>query len=138
MKNLLTLLFILPFIVFSQKSVIGKPYNLDGLEIAQFDFTQPMNYDEATEACSKLGDGWRLPTRDELEKIYENKSKLDGFVSPIYISDSSEYFTDNSFYYWSNSSYDSDYVWCIGFEHKFIAVTLKTSYLYVRAVKMTE
>ena len=120
MKNLLTLLFILPFIVFSQNSVIGKPYNLNGLEISQFDFTQPMNYDEATEACSKLGDGWRLPTRDELEKIYENK------------------ITDNSFYYWSNSSYDSDYVWCIGFEHKFIAVTLKTSYLYVRAVKMTE
>ena len=135
MKNLLTLLFILPFIVFSQKSVIGKPYNLDGLEIAQFDFTQPMNYDEATEACSKLGDGWRLPTRDELEKIYENKSKLDGFVSPIYVSDNSEFSIGNNVYYWSSSSYDSDYIWVIGFTHNFVAVTLKTEYLYARAVK---
>lgn len=138
MKNLLTLLFILPFIVFSQKSVIGKPYNLNGLEIAQFDFTQPMNYEEATEACSKLGDGWRLPTKEEMEEIYENKSKLGGFISPVYVSENSEFFMDNNVYYWSSSCYGSNYVWVIGFTHKFVAITLKTGYLYARAVKMTE
>ena len=135
MKNLLTLLFILPFIVFSQKSVIGKPYNLDGLEIAQFDFTQPMNYDEATEACSKLGDGWRLPTKDERTLIYENKNQIKGFVSQLQIQNDSEYYTDPNIYYWSGTEHDDMYVWIQGFTNTTIAVTKKTSYLFVRAVK---
>jgi hypothetical protein len=135
MKTLLTLLFILPFFVFSQKSVIKKTYNLNGLEIAQFDFLNPMTYDEAVKACSKLGDGWRLPTKEEMEKIYENKDMLGGFVSPIYVSDNSEFFVDNNVYYWSGSSYGSDYVWVIGFTHRFVGVTLKTGNLFARAVK---
>jgi hypothetical protein len=135
MKTLLTLLFILPFFVFSQKSVIGKTYNLNGLEIAQFDFLDPMTYDEAVRACSKLGDGWRLPTKEEMEEIYENKNMLGGFISPIYVSDNAEFSINNNVYYWSSSSYGSDYVWVIGFTHKFVAVTLKTEYLYARAVK---
>ena len=135
MKTLLTLLFILPFFVFSQKSVIKKTYNLNGLEIAQFDFLDPMTYDEAARACSKLGEGWRLPTKEEMEEIYENKDMLGGFISPIYVSDNSKFSTDNNVYYWSSSSYESEYVWVIGFTHKFVAVTLKTEYLYARAVK---
>ena len=135
MKTLLTLLFILPFFVFSQKSVIKKTYNLNGLEIAQFDFLDPMTYDEAARACSKLGEGWRLPTKEEMEEIYENKDMLGGFISPIYVSDNYKSSTDNNVYYWSSSSYESEYVWVIGFTHKFVAVTLKTEYLYARAVK---
>ena len=54
MKTLLTLLFILPFFMFSQKSVIGKTYNLNGLEIAQFDFLEPMTYDVAVKECLKF------------------------------------------------------------------------------------
>jgi hypothetical protein len=134
-KTLLALLFILPLFVFSQKSVFKKTYNLNGLEIAQFDFLDPMTYDEATRACSKLGEGWRLPTKEELEEIYENKSKLGGFISPVFVSDNSEFFIDNNVYYWSSSSYGSNYVWVIGFTHKFVAITLKTGYLYARAVK---
>ena len=125
----------LSFFVFSQKSVIKKTYNLNGLEIAQFDFLDPMTYDEAARACSKLGEGWRLPTKEEIEEIYENKDILGGFVSPIYVSDNSKFSTDNDVYYWSSSSYESEYVWVIGFTHKFVAVTLKTEYLYARAVK---
>ena len=135
MKTLLTLLFMLSFFVFSQKSVIKKTYNLNGLEIAQFDFLDPMTYDEAARACSKLGEGWRLPTKEEMEEIYENKDMLGGFISPIYVSDNSKFSTDNNVYYWSSSSYESEYVWVIGFTHKFVAVTLKTEYLYARAVK---
>jgi hypothetical protein len=135
MKTLLTLLFMLSFFVFSQKSVIKKTYNLNGLEIAQFDFLDPMTYDEAARACSKLGEGWRLPTKKEMEEIYENKDMLGGFVSPIYVSDNYKSSTDNNVYYWSSSSYESEYVWVIGFINKFVAVTLKTEYLYARAVK---
>ena len=135
MKTLLTLLFILPFFMFSQKSVIGKTYNLNGLEIAQFDFLEPMTYDVAVKECLKLGSGWRLPTKEEMEEIYKNKNSLGGFVSPIYVEDNSEFYIDNNVYYWSGSSYGSDYVWVIGFTHKFVGVTLKTGYLYARAVK---
>ena len=135
MKTLLTLLFMLSFFVFSQKSVIKKTYNLNGLEIAQFDFLDPMTYDEAARACSKLGEGWRLPTKEEMEEIHKNKDMLGGFISPIYVSDNSKFSTDNNVYYWSSSSYESEYVWVIGFTHKFVAVTLKTEYLYARAVK---
>lgn len=28
-----------------------------------------------------LGDGWRLPTKDELNVLYENKDKIGGFAS---------------------------------------------------------
>ena len=94
-----------------------------------------MTYDEAVRACSKLGEGWRLPTKEEMEEIYENKDMLGGFISPIYVSDNSKFSTDNNVYYWSSSSYESEYVWVIGFTHNFVAVTLKTEYLYARAVK---
>jgi hypothetical protein len=134
-KTLLTLLFILPFFVFSQKSVIKKTYNLNGLEIAQFDFLDPMTYDEAVRACSKLGEGWRLPTKKEMEGIYENKDMLGGFVSPIWVADNFEFYPSGNVYYWSSSAYDSNYVWVIGLTHRFVAVTLKTEYLYARAVK---
>ena len=120
MKNLLTLLFILPFIVFSQKSVIGKPYNLNGLEIAQFDFTQPMNYEEATEACSKLGDGWRLPTKEELNILYQNKDKIGGFANK---------------YYWSSTEDGSGNVWWQDFGDGYQNVYYKGANDYVRAVR---
>jgi hypothetical protein len=42
MKTLLTLLFILPFFVFSQKSVIGKTYNLN------------KRYDEHLSGCGSI------------------------------------------------------------------------------------
>jgi len=38
-------------------------------EIAEHDFQKEMTYDEAVIACSKLGDGWRLPSIDEYEEI---------------------------------------------------------------------
>ena len=30
-----------------------------------------MNWENANYACSKLGNGWRLPTQDELKAMYE-------------------------------------------------------------------
>ncbi len=35
-----------------------------------------MTWDDAKEACANLGDGWRLPTKDELNILYENKHKI--------------------------------------------------------------
>ena len=39
--------------------------------VAENDFEYQMNWAEAEEACYNLGDGWRLPTKKELEIIYK-------------------------------------------------------------------
>ena len=39
------------------------------------------DWDDAKKACKNLGNGWRLPTKDELNLLYENKDKIGGFES---------------------------------------------------------
>ena len=58
-------------------SIIGRPYRIGNLEIAQFDFADLMNWDDAYKACSNLGNGWRLPNRNEIEVLYNNMEKID-------------------------------------------------------------
>ena len=41
-------------------------------------------------ACAALGGGWRLPTKDELNILYENKDKIGGFASNNYWSSTEE------------------------------------------------
>ena len=52
--------------------------------VAENDFPETMPLDEAIEACADLGDGWRLPTMDELNLMYENKDKIGGFAKEYY------------------------------------------------------
>ena len=120
MKTLLTLLFILPFFMFSQKSVIGKTYKLDSIEIAQFDLPDEVTWYNAKRECKELGKGWRLPTKGELEKIYNNRDLIGNFVSTNY---------------WSSSSFSSEYAWMQVFAHKLIAISLKEGHLNARAVR---
>ena len=61
-----------------KQKVIGTTIKIRNLEVAQFDFAQIMNWDLAKLACEALGDGWRLPTKDELNILYRNKSKVWG------------------------------------------------------------
>ena len=42
------------------------------------------NWDAAVAACKKKGEGWRLPNKDELDKLYKNKQKLGGFTNGNY------------------------------------------------------
>ena len=55
-----------------------------------------MNYYEARKACKKLGYGWRLPTKDELNLLYKNKYKICGFEDFAYRSST----------YWSGKNYN--------------------------------
>jgi hypothetical protein len=49
------------------------------LEVMQEDLGQMTWYD-ALKTCAELGDGWRLPTKYELENdLYKNKDKIGGF-----------------------------------------------------------
>lgn len=57
---------------FTSAQIIGTPIVVGNLEIAEFDIPQFLNLDEARNACSSLGKGWRLPTIDELGVIQKN------------------------------------------------------------------
>jgi hypothetical protein len=64
--------------------VIGKPIKFGNFEVAQNDFPRPLNWYDAKRACERLGSGWRLPDRDELNTLYLNKDTIGGFQESIY------------------------------------------------------
>ena len=72
--------------------IIGKPYQLKNIEVARNDFPNTQNWNDAIAKCNKLGEGWRLPTKNELNKLYKNKKKIGGFKDS-YLDD----------FYWSSA-----------------------------------
>ena len=54
----------------SATSIIDNPVKIGDLLVAQFDFPNKMNWENAKAACERLGNGWRLPTKDELQILY--------------------------------------------------------------------
>ena len=67
------------------KKIIGKSIQLDGFTVAEFDIPSDfyvdswINMGDAKKACEKLGKGWRLPTIEDLNLIYQNRDKIGGF-----------------------------------------------------------
>ena len=82
--------------VFDGHQIIGKPFIIEHLEIAQFDFPQQLNWEDAKKACHNLGAGWRLPTKVELNILFQNKKKIGGFDGK---------------YYWSSSEINGNFAW---------------------------
>ena len=72
-----------------------------------------MNWDDATKACADLGEGWRLPTKDELNVLYENKDEIGGFAN----SD-----------YWSSTEVDNVNAWSQSFGDGFQSNYGKVNY----------
>ncbi len=64
----------------SQTDVIGTPYRVGSLEVAQYDFPQQMNFKDAQTAIASLGSGWRLPTQQEGSMLFKMGGKL-GFAT---------------------------------------------------------
>jgi hypothetical protein len=56
---------------------------INNLEVLSVDLAT-LEWDEAIKACEALGDGWRLPTVDELNMLFLNKDKIGGFVNSFY------------------------------------------------------
>ena len=67
-------------------SVIGKPIRLQNFEVAQYDFEEEMTWEKAKAECYRLGKGWRLPTKNELNVIYKNQDRIGGFAGNRYWS----------------------------------------------------
>ena len=58
---------------------------IGNLEVMTKDLGE-MNWYDAMKACADLGDGWRLPTIEELTILHQNKDKIGGFANKYYWS----------------------------------------------------
>jgi hypothetical protein len=106
----------------AQSNIVGKTVPIPiqySLQVAQFDFPNQMNWLDAKKACEALGEGWRLPTKDELNSMYVNKNTIGGFST-------------NS--YWSSSEM-GNFVWNQYFNFGGREPDRRTNMNYVRAVK---
>ncbi|MEI6189796.1 MAG: hypothetical protein WCP61_05175 [Chitinophagia bacterium] len=76
----------------AQKNIIGNTQKIGKLEVAQRDLPSQLKWDEAFKACAKLGPGWRLPNKEELNLLYLNKAKIGGLSGQYYwtVSESSD------------------------------------------------
>jgi hypothetical protein len=120
-------LFFLPLLLITcfclaqnAKSIIGKPIQIGNLLVAQNDFPEELNWEDANKACRALGNGWRLPTKYELNILFENMDKIGG---------------GGEFSYWSSAQYDRSYSWRQDFIYGRQFKYLKNSKCNVRAVR---
>jgi len=74
------------------------------IEVAKKDFTKQMNWFDAKKACKNLGNGWRLPSIEELGAMYEQ----------IHMEGKGSFKNE---WYWSSSENDANLAWDFDFEN---------------------
>lgn len=79
------------------KNIIGKPFKLGNIEVAQYDFPEKMNWEDALKSCDSLGNGWKLPNKDELDYLYTNRVPIGGFADYAYWTSEENY----TYYAWA-------------------------------------
>ena len=62
-----------------KKDFIGTPIKFNYVEVAQYDIPKECTYDEALKIAKNIGNGWRLPSKEELLKMYEKRDFIKGF-----------------------------------------------------------
>jgi hypothetical protein len=74
------------------------PVTIGSFAVAEYDIPGRMNWDEATKACAQLGTGWRLPSRDELNHLHNNRGTavIGGFTNAFYWTSSASDFPTKS------------------------------------------
>ena len=86
------------------------------------------NWNSAVSACRNLGNGWRLPSKEELLAIYKVKSTLDSTLAAV--GDKLP-----SSCHWSSTEYGSDCAWLVIMGSGDTYDSYKTNdFYYVRAV----
>ena len=93
---------------------------IGNLEVMTFDLGEMTLY-EANINCDK-GYGWRLPTKDELNILYENEDKIGGFIDANY---------------WSSTGYGYDNAWAQQFDNGRQNFSYKFNSNSVRAVRFS-
>ena len=139
MKKLLYLGILLMFGSCGSNEVVSNPINesdsssstvnVDGREVSTIKIDDlvvmtedlgEMNWEEAKKACKNLGDGWRLPTKDELNILYHNKDKIGGYTLVNY---------------WSSKMGDLSTSWIQNFDNGSQVGNLNSDTNSVRAVR---
>ena len=80
--------------------------NMRDLEVASEDAPRSANWEQAKQYCSGLGSGWYLPSKDELNQLYQHKTEIGGFSAEFYWS-STESSSNNA---WAQYFYNGNQV----------------------------
>jgi hypothetical protein len=83
-------------------SIIGTPIKINNLEIAEKDLPGLYSWNDAKACCASLGEGWRLPTKDELNEIYIKKNEITGLKTEKYCC---------------STEFDKSYAWMQNFKN---------------------
>jgi hypothetical protein len=78
------------------------------------------NWEDAKKLCEDLGDGWRLPTKEELNLMWLHRESIRGFAAA---------------YYWSCSEFSLNDAWSQNFYSGSQNSSHKNLTDYVRAVR---
>jgi hypothetical protein len=123
----------------AQSNVIGNPIRIGNMEVAQYDFPDDMEWDEANRKCLNLREGWRLPTKDELSILYNNKNQIGNLNHPFNsFWSSTEYETKkspSSLNNWRSDEIEKVNAWFIGLRDGDIGKFAKFNKCCVRAVR---
>lgn len=104
MKQVLFILLVfISFQGFAQKSVKLKEIGLQVME----EHLGKMDWDEAKKMCEDLGKKWRLPTKDELYKMYKYKDLIGGFKDDYYWSSTEGGYGDAWLFNFRNGNFDN-------------------------------
>jgi hypothetical protein len=136
MKKLLFLpLVLISCLCFAQdaKEIIGKPFKIGNLLVAENDFPIEMKWEDAKKACTRLGAGWRLPTKNELNILFKDRERIGNFF--IVLDPKNEY---GNLYYSSSeggSHHGDILVWIQDFNNGKQIDVMKNDYYRIRAVR---
>ncbi|MBM3446519.1 MAG: DUF1566 domain-containing protein, partial [Bacteroidetes bacterium] len=102
-----------------------ETFTIDGetFQVANEDLPADMTWDDAIGACQSLGNGWRLPSKEELKEMYNQ----------LYIKGKSNIKLHNP--YWSSSENNEGYAWDFSFVDKSYYLCNKGFKNYGRAVR---
>lgn len=97
-KFLFTFAFLLTTILIFAQS---KTYKLGNLEVAEEDIPTNFNssFDDAKKMIDELGEGWRMPSRSELDTLYKYREKVNMHPSRTYWSGEEYKFNVNNLVY---------------------------------------
>ena len=125
------LMMIIPFATYAQKNdVIELPSEL---KVATADEYGIFKWAEAKKKCENKGEGWSLPTKEELVEIYQYRDTIKGFTDSWYWSLS----TDKSSTFFTDSDINPDYgnAWNLIFSNGVLVSNSKTYTIKARCVR---
>jgi len=83
-----------------------------GFEVYHRDLDDRYPWQEAVKVVDALGDGWRLPTKDELDQVYPKRDELDEIYQTT-----EECGGFGDYFYWTSAEYVAYSAWYRDFSY---------------------